>query len=73
MRLKWEVHTVFKVLNTLKALANFLQLFCQYYATPQRDSNQEVLLKQLANISLDKRWADCFAEIDDFFIDRTHI
>eukprot|EP00969_Alexandrium_andersonii_P300127 13267981-Alexandrium_andersonii.AAC.1 len=73
MHLKWGVRTVFKVLNTLKTRANFLQLFCQYYAIPQRGPTQEAVMKQLVNISLDKRWADYFTAIDDFLIGRTRI
>eukprot|EP00969_Alexandrium_andersonii_P196129 8664711-Alexandrium_andersonii.AAC.1 len=73
MRLKWAVHAIFKVLSTLKTLANFLQLFCQYYAIPQRGPNQEAVLKQLVKIDLDKRWAGYFTGVYDFLIGRTHI
>eukprot|EP00969_Alexandrium_andersonii_P288901 12770294-Alexandrium_andersonii.AAC.1 len=45
MRLKWEVRAVFKVLNTLKDLANFLQLFCQFHGIPQRDPRAELAMR----------------------------
>eukprot|EP00969_Alexandrium_andersonii_P348886 15426267-Alexandrium_andersonii.AAC.1 len=64
MRLKWEVHAVFKVLNTLKTLANFLQLFCQFHGIPQRGPNLELISKQLVKIDL-AEVADYFIEIDD--------
>eukprot|EP00969_Alexandrium_andersonii_P062274 2742984-Alexandrium_andersonii.AAC.1 len=73
MHLKWEVRTLFKVLNTLKTLANFLQLFCQFYAIPQRGPNSEPVLKQLVNTDLDKRWAGDFTDVDVFLVGRTHI
>eukprot|EP00969_Alexandrium_andersonii_P276691 12230238-Alexandrium_andersonii.AAC.1 len=47
MHLRWELHTVFKVLYTLKTLANFLALFCQFYGIPHRDPNSEATSKHL--------------------------
>eukprot|EP00969_Alexandrium_andersonii_P343885 15199226-Alexandrium_andersonii.AAC.1 len=47
MHLRWELQAVFKVLYTLKTLANFLTLFCQFYGIPQRNTYSEAVTKQL--------------------------
>eukprot|EP00969_Alexandrium_andersonii_P104854 4626226-Alexandrium_andersonii.AAC.1 len=72
MHLRWELHTVFKVLYTLKTLANCVTLFCQFYGIPQRDPCSEATSTHLVRIDLGERWADYFAEIDDVIVDQTH-
>eukprot|EP00969_Alexandrium_andersonii_P067568 2980648-Alexandrium_andersonii.AAC.1 len=71
MRLRWELHTVFKVLYTLKTLANFLTLFCQFYGIPQRNTYSEAVTKQ--SVRLDRRWADYVNDHDEFFVGQTHV
>eukprot|EP00969_Alexandrium_andersonii_P306223 13537184-Alexandrium_andersonii.AAC.1 len=72
MHLTWELATVFRVVDTLKALANFLTLFCQFYGVPPRSTHQEMFGKNLVQIPVDRRWADYFINCDELFVDREH-
>ena len=38
MHLTWELPTVFKILRTLKTVANFMMLFCQFHGVPARNT-----------------------------------
>eukprot|EP00969_Alexandrium_andersonii_P046845 2055709-Alexandrium_andersonii.AAC.1 len=72
MHLTWELATVFKVLRVLKALANFLMLFCQFHGIPARNTAMESAGQQLVPIPLDRRWADYFNRCDEFVVDKQH-
>eukprot|EP00969_Alexandrium_andersonii_P119408 5279036-Alexandrium_andersonii.AAC.1 len=53
----WGTQNVFVVLETLKSLANFLQLFCQFYAIPQRGLLGEFVTHLYVQIPVGRRWA----------------
>eukprot|EP00969_Alexandrium_andersonii_P250799 11084548-Alexandrium_andersonii.AAC.1 len=72
MHLTWELPTVFKVLRILKALANFMMLFCQFHGVPARNTFNEHTSQQLVPIPLDRRWADYFNRCDEFYVDKQH-
>eukprot|EP00969_Alexandrium_andersonii_P201716 8912075-Alexandrium_andersonii.AAC.1 len=63
MHLTWDLPNVFRILNTLKALANFLMLFCQFHGVPPRNTFHESSPANLVRIELDRRWADYFKNL----------